>query len=360
MKIEFPSHIKLVQAPVHSDKWHEHRLNYIGGSEVGTVLGINKWSSSVKLWYEKSLQGEAAKFDNEPMFWGRIMEPKIAEMWQYYNPETSDYINNYNAGNKVRQLYDIDGFLVNENYPWLSVALDRIIPKGEKTLLGQELTAHAPLEIKTIDHYAHQASNTGLPPYYEAQIMMQMIVTESHYGEFAYMVGGMKYMVEPREFHQGFADSIIETTHDFWYNHVLPARDIVQEIKESPAAEKRLRAKLNELEPAPDDSNMYAVFIKEQYQAEKEVMKAPDDLLWAIIEYDKAKKYINSLEKLSTYAKNHLIKCHKDNQVEIIDFGEAGKSSLGKQHRITTKDSDIFITESEAKENIDSIFYGGN
>ena len=35
-------------------RWHELRTTGIGGSEVGTICGLNKWESAFALWAKKS------------------------------------------------------------------------------------------------------------------------------------------------------------------------------------------------------------------------------------------------------------------------------------------------------------------
>jgi putative phage-type endonuclease len=322
-----PKHIKLITAETHSPEWYEHRRSFIGASEVGTVMGINKWETRARLWQVKSGQAEGRIADNEPMYWGRMMEDRIALSWEYYDVETGEYIVNAGNGNKVRHAIVPGGFLVNDKYPWLSAAFDRIIPKGSLTLIGGKTKTMCPLEIKTIDHYAHNVNETGLPPYYEAQIMQQMIVIEAEYAEFAYLVGGQKLKVEPRQFHQGFADSILEETYDFWYNMVLPAKEIAQEIVAKPSLTKHLSKKLIALEPEPEPTNAYINWLKDNYKEEVETAKATEELTAHIIGYAKVDSLIKKLSEIADGHKSHILKFHKDMGAGRVDFGEAGKST---------------------------------
>jgi len=45
--------LKIYNIPHHSDEWYAFRQQGIGGSEVGTVLGINKYDTNVRIFHEK-------------------------------------------------------------------------------------------------------------------------------------------------------------------------------------------------------------------------------------------------------------------------------------------------------------------
>ena len=44
--------LQIYRIPHHTDEWFEFRKNGIGGSEVGTVLGINRYDTNVRLFHE--------------------------------------------------------------------------------------------------------------------------------------------------------------------------------------------------------------------------------------------------------------------------------------------------------------------
>lgn len=353
-KLTLPEHIKFFPIKTHSEEWHNHRKNYVGGSDIGTVLGINKWQSRAKLWQIKSGQREDDFKGSEPTFWGSTMEPIIGDKWCYYDIETGEYLENAERDHKARRNIDPQGFIVNDKYPWLSIALDRVIPEGEYTFFGEVLQFPAPLEIKTIDHYAHQSNSSGLPPYYEAQIMAQMMCLESDYAEFAYLVGGIKFIVEPRRFNQGFADSIADVTYDFWYNYVVPAKEIQQDIVNNPKMAKMLYKRFAEFEPPVESSEVYNEWLRDEYKGETPKMQGEPELWQHFIKHKNAELLAKELGRISLEAKNHIMKCHKDNSVQEITYNE-GKSTFGKQHRVTVKPEHL-LSESEVKHKILGLF----
>jgi len=55
-----------------SAEWHEAREQSIGGSEMGTILGLNPWESAYALWAKKT-----GKIENPPLTnWGSIRQAK--------------------------------------------------------------------------------------------------------------------------------------------------------------------------------------------------------------------------------------------------------------------------------------------
>lgn len=61
------------------NEWLEDRRKGIGGSDVGTILGLNKWKSPYQLWLEKTGQVELDESNSEPAYWGNVLEEIVAK-----------------------------------------------------------------------------------------------------------------------------------------------------------------------------------------------------------------------------------------------------------------------------------------
>lgn len=72
--------------PDGSPEWHAQRRGGIGGSEIGSILGLNNWKSCYKLWLEKVGTIEPEGID--PMFaeWGHRLEAPILQKYQDSRP----------------------------------------------------------------------------------------------------------------------------------------------------------------------------------------------------------------------------------------------------------------------------------
>lgn len=70
-----------------SAEWHQQRSKGIGGSQVGTILGLNPWESAYTLWAKLTDKIDDGFEQNEKMRWGTIVEPLIFQEWGLRNPE---------------------------------------------------------------------------------------------------------------------------------------------------------------------------------------------------------------------------------------------------------------------------------
>lgn len=60
-------------------EWLMDRQKGIGGSDVATILGLNKWKAPYQLWLEKTGQIEIEESDSEPAYWGNVLEEVVAK-----------------------------------------------------------------------------------------------------------------------------------------------------------------------------------------------------------------------------------------------------------------------------------------
>jgi putative phage-type endonuclease len=103
-----------------SPEWLELRSRGIGGSDVATISGLNKWESAATLWYKKSGLIDSVKEDNGAMEWGRRLEAPILEKFIEDNPQLEVYTDCGTWVNKDReyQIVNPDGLFKDENGDW--------------------------------------------------------------------------------------------------------------------------------------------------------------------------------------------------------------------------------------------------
>ena len=80
--------------PSSHEEWLEDRRKGIGGSDVGALLGLNKYKSPYTLWAEKSGLLHTDEVDNESMRIGRDLEDYVAKRFMEetgHEVITSDY-----------------------------------------------------------------------------------------------------------------------------------------------------------------------------------------------------------------------------------------------------------------------------
>ena len=62
-----------------SPEWHQQRAMGIGGSEISTICGLNRWESAFTLWCKKTGRLQDSVKQSEPMYWGSRLESVILD-----------------------------------------------------------------------------------------------------------------------------------------------------------------------------------------------------------------------------------------------------------------------------------------
>lgn len=133
------------------EDWLAERRKSLGGSDIGAVLGLNKYSSPYAVWAEKTGR-MPQKEDNEAMRQGRDLEQYVAERFT-------------ERSGKVVQRYNY--LLRNDAAPYLHANIDRRIV-GEKS----------GLECKTASALSLRSYSSGeFPESYYAQCVAYLAVT---------------------------------------------------------------------------------------------------------------------------------------------------------------------------------------
>lgn len=136
------------------EAWLEKRRLSIGGSDAGTLLGLNPYSSPYALWTEKTGKVIPEDIsDKEAVRVGNDLEQYVAERFME------------RTGKKVRKA---NCFIYNSEYPWAHANIDRDVI-GEK----------AGLECKTTSSWEilQQCKEGKYPDTWYAQVTHYMMVT---------------------------------------------------------------------------------------------------------------------------------------------------------------------------------------
>lgn len=297
--------------------WLKFRAKGIGGSESGTVLGLNKYQSSIELFYSK-LMPPYEKDENEAMHWGKALEDLIADRWQYWENDPAGMIANFNAEKIVRRCRRLNAYVINPSFPHLFASLDRIINKNNNEM-------ESVLECKTISGYVVDQWENGVPPSYVIQLQQYLLITELNNGEIALLKDGRFMEVLPFEKNETICSSIINRTNVFW-QRVTHARDILakhgvefyddqlsNEIKQAIAMH----------EPEPDGSEAYADFLNKRWTSRGTSVPGTDFEYNMAMEILKIDESLESLKTQKTEYQNKIKAKIQDN--DEITFGAGGK-----------------------------------
>lgn len=183
----------------HND-WLEFRQKGIGGSDVGSILGLNQYKSQVELWLEKTNKKESSDLsDNEKVYWGNVQEETIGKEFSL------------RTGLNVRRNNHI---LQSKQYPFMLANID--FQGTDKD--GNRFV----LECKTASEYLKSSwIGENIPFSYELQVLHYLIVTGYDYGYIAVLIGGNHFVYKKIERDSEVEKTIIEAESNFWNNYII-------------------------------------------------------------------------------------------------------------------------------------------
>ena len=279
------------------DDWHTLREKRIGGSDIGAILGVNKYKSIIDVYIDKT---EGSNFEgNEATFWGHMHEATIMKVFAQKHREFNVYQAPYSV---------VDDFLIAN--------LDGVL-KDRST--GE----HGVLEIKTTNDFNYKDwEGDVIPQYYYAQVQHYLMLTGYKFAYIAVLIGGNKYKDFKIERNEEDIELIRNKASEFYNENILKL-----------------------IPPMPDGSDAYMDHLK------KKAMEIENN---EVIEFsyleEKAQKVkdlgkeINNLKKEQDLLKEQIM-------LELIN-NKTQKGVAGKlKFNIQSKKSPDF--EAMAKENLE-------
>lgn len=249
-------------------QWLANRSKGIGGSDIGTICGVNKYSSARLLYFKKTGQyqdSEAFQFSEaslERMGWGHKLEPIVADEFMA------------RTGKKV---VICPATLQHKDYEWALANTDRII-------VDENDVPYGILEVKTADARLLKDWEEGdIPMSYIYQLQWYLWILDLKYGAFAALVGGNKFvMIEVTRNDDLILNEMLPAADKFWNHNV---KNLVEPELSGESADGDFLKELygdvekgSEIALNEDDDNDLASFIVETKakikQLEKEVSEA--------------------------------------------------------------------------------------
>lgn len=180
-----------IPLPKTREEWLKDRQKGIGGSDVGAVLGLNKYKSPYTLWAEKTGLLHTEEIDNESMRIGRDLEDYVARRFMEatgHEVVTSPY--SFQSKEHPFMLANVDRLLTDE-------------PCG--------------LECKTTSALTrYDFENGDIPPSYYCQCMHYMAVTGLKKWYIAILVMGKGFYWFEIKHDEEEIKALIEAEEDFW------------------------------------------------------------------------------------------------------------------------------------------------
>lgn len=224
--------------------WLKERQKGIGGSDVGAILGVNKWKTPFQVYIEKTENITEENEQSESAYWGTELEELVAKEFTR------------RTGKKVRRN---NKHLVHKEYPFIVANIDRRIV-GENAIL----------ECKTTSSYnSKEWENEEVPASYLLQCQHYMVVTGAEKCYIACLIGGQRFVHYELHRDEELINLIIEKEKEFWN---MVQNKTPPQLDGSSAAENWINERFNQSDPTAE------VFLTTEYEDKiKELQKLKDN-----------------------------------------------------------------------------------
>ena len=179
------------------------RTKYIGGSDIGAILGLSRFRSPLKVWMEKTGKGNK-KVDSLPLRFGSFAEAFVA----------SEY-----ARSTGFELVHDESIFVHPEHSFMSAHIDRFVLDGVGT------TPYRILECKTTSPFNSsewgEIGSDEVPMSYLCQCIWYMAITNLDRVDLAVLFGNSDFRIYEIARDQVLEEMVIAKATAFWHDYVL-------------------------------------------------------------------------------------------------------------------------------------------
>jgi putative phage-type endonuclease len=181
-------------------EWLRERKTYLGGSNLGSIIGINKYETALDVYLEKTSES-VEEINNDATYWGNILEDVVAQ----------EYSKRMNLPVEVETK-----LIRHKEHPFLAANIDRWVGNREYIL-----------ECKTAGFmmakdWGEEEFTEDIPESYYAQVAWYSAMTGVSKIDIAVLIGGQKFKIYTYNKDTEFENNLIKAGIDFWQNHVEP------------------------------------------------------------------------------------------------------------------------------------------
>jgi putative phage-type endonuclease len=252
-------------------EWHEIRSEGIGGSEIGTIMGLNQYESAYALWAKKCGLIPTPALDNWAIRFGKAFESPILDLFAKEHPDF--------------ELFSA-GTYQSVDTPYLHANPDALAKVNGEWVI---------VEVKTAKNYWYE-----IPPAYIAQVRHYMAVMDINLAVIVGVVNmtWVEHWIERDEFEE---QVLLQQAAKFWNSiqkQEAPAWDGSESTYQ---AVREMHPQIND-EQVEIDGGHYLIEAQENFdkaqaelnEAKSRVMSAMGNAKHAYVEADGQKYRIAS------------------------------------------------------------------
>lgn len=284
--------------------WLEERKTYIGGSDLGSILGINNFRTELDVYFEKTSEGVVEDTAGEAAYWGTVLEDVVAKEYAK------------RTGFKIEKPV---GLIRHSEYPFIACNLDYWV-------IDDEGNSHI-LECKTANQmkvtcWGEEGTNQ-IPESYLYQVAYYAAITGITRVDIAVLIGGQDFRIYRYDKDEVMESKLLRVAKKFWNNHVLAGVPPKPRTQEDAA---KLYPKANGLEVRADDIVLTKVQVLQDLKAREKTLA-------------------EEIKELQLYIKNYMqdseLLVGEEGQCYVTWKNSAGRTSVNTK-KLKEEYSDIY------------------
>jgi hypothetical protein len=179
------------------------RSKYIGGSDIGAILGLSRFRSPLEVWMEKTGK-ETKKLDSLPLRFGAFAESFVAS--------------EYARATSFELIHD-ESIYIHPTHHMMSAHVDRFV------LEGSTCAPTRILECKTANPFSSadwgEIGSDEVPMSYLCQCIWYMAITNINKIDLAVLFGNSDFRIYEIARDLELENTILQKASHFWNEYVL-------------------------------------------------------------------------------------------------------------------------------------------
>jgi len=179
------------------------RSKYIGGSDIGAILGLSRFKTPLEVWMEKTGK-ETKKVDSLPLRFGSFAEDFVAR--------------EYSRATGFELIHD-ESIFIHPEHTFMSAHIDRFV------LEGGSPSPMRILECKTSNPFSSgdwgEVGSDEVPMSYLCQCIWCMAITGIDKTDLAVLFGNSDFRIYEIPRDPALEELVIAKATNFWDEHVL-------------------------------------------------------------------------------------------------------------------------------------------
>ena len=179
------------------------RSKYLGGSDIGAILGLSRFRSPLEVWMEKTGK-EVKKLDSLPLRFGSFAESFVAS--EYSRSTGFDLIHD-------------ESIYVHPEHSYVSAHIDRFVLENGSSSPSRIL------ECKTANPFSAgdwgEVGSDEVPMSYLCQCIWYMAITDLNRIDLAVLFGNSDLRIYEIARDKELEAVVLQKANLFWYDYVL-------------------------------------------------------------------------------------------------------------------------------------------